>query len=435
MIMENFLQNYILPDNVVELGAAVRASLSLLDIADKEVTYPLLSLMFLAPLVEPLSHAGITPSFILWLVGRSGSRKTTLANLFLSHFRTYTNSPPASFKDTANSLERKAYLTKDSVLLIDDWHPTTNVTERENMMRVANHILRLYGDRVGRGRLNADCSTKADYPPRGLSIITGEDTIGGLSAAARCLNIELLKESVDFDKLTVAQKKTDLLSESTLGYLQWLIPMMDSLPNSLRDEFERQRKVLNNSDRHGRIDATIIFLRMAFSLFLKYAIYAKAINDIEADALRAESKAVFDKLLQKAEEVIENERPEKLFLNTLSSMIASDECFLDQTQSQFSVKEFYPRGKKIGWRDSNYYYLIPESCFAAVNHGLRAQNMTLPVKQNTLLKLLASGNYIKTESEVSKGITRERYTIKKSVGGTRYRVITFFKDKLDFETA
>ena len=71
----------------------------------------------------PLAHF-LTPSLSLWLQGRSGSQKSSLAAVFLSHFGSFTaTSLPGAWSSTRNALERHASLLKDVVYLVDDYAP------------------------------------------------------------------------------------------------------------------------------------------------------------------------------------------------------------------------------------------------------------------------------------------------------------------------
>ncbi len=64
------------------------------------------------------------------LYGRTGSMKSTLARLILSHFDNFNNTDlPMSFRDTANSIVRKAFLLKDTLTVIDDF---TNIAGFED---------------------------------------------------------------------------------------------------------------------------------------------------------------------------------------------------------------------------------------------------------------------------------------------------------------
>ena len=122
----------------------------------EEVMFPLLAFTFLSPLNHFLKEAGCEPKFVLFLSGKTGSRKSTLAALMLSFFGKFTASElPLSFRDTANSILHNAFALKDVLTCIDDLHPSSRM-EDQKMNGTAQAIMRAYGDRTGKGRLRSD---------------------------------------------------------------------------------------------------------------------------------------------------------------------------------------------------------------------------------------------------------------------------------------
>lgn len=163
---------------------AMRSSLRLLEIAPLRVTVPLWSAMFTSVLSSALEL-----SFSLWFHGPTGSLKSTIAALFLSHFGSFSESTlPGTWSSTANQLERSAFMLKDAPFVIDDFAPS-GFDNRELETKAAR-ILRAQGNLSGRGRLRADLTQRPAWPPRGLIIGTGEQYPNAQSILARTLLIE-----------------------------------------------------------------------------------------------------------------------------------------------------------------------------------------------------------------------------------------------------
>ncbi len=94
--------------------------------APEAIVMPLMAMVALAPLVEWFQRAKCTPKFLLFLVGRSGTMKSTLAALFLSFYGTFESTAlPMSFRDTANSIVYSSFALKDTLTVIDDYHPAS----------------------------------------------------------------------------------------------------------------------------------------------------------------------------------------------------------------------------------------------------------------------------------------------------------------------
>lgn len=68
------------------LKESIRCSLKILDLADKEITIPLLALVYLSPLRSIFLKSNIPLGFVTWLVGESGSQKSSISALLASHF-------------------------------------------------------------------------------------------------------------------------------------------------------------------------------------------------------------------------------------------------------------------------------------------------------------------------------------------------------------
>ena len=163
------------------------ASLSLLGSMAGHIAIPLLGTIFLAPLREFLAATGVGPAYALFVLGGTGTRKSTALALALSHFGSFTGkSLPASFNDTANFIRKKAFLLKDVPIVVDDYHPVTSLQERKKMDATAQSLARAFGDGAERGRMKSDLTLQEAMSPRGVAIISGEDTPGvGESGMAR----------------------------------------------------------------------------------------------------------------------------------------------------------------------------------------------------------------------------------------------------------
>lgn len=189
------------------------------------VMLPLLAVTFLCPLNHFLKSAGCEPKFVTALIGKTGSRKSTLAALFLSFFGKFSASDlPMSFHDTANSILSNIYYLKDVLTCIDDFHPSGMFHEQE-MKSIAQNISRYYGDRIGRARLNSKAELQSSKPPTGNAIITAEYTPEiSVSGSARYFNIELNENDVQLDDLSEYQQLANdgVLCGIMQSYIEWI---------------------------------------------------------------------------------------------------------------------------------------------------------------------------------------------------------------------
>jgi hypothetical protein len=290
-----------------------------LDVAPREVTLPLLAMVFLAPLHDILRRANCEPSFVLWLYGHTGQRKSSLAALFLSFFGNFSRDTlPANFKDTRNHTEKLSFMLKDSLLIVDDFHPVSSTRERQDMTGKAQAILRTYGDRAGRGRMNADLSIKAAYAPRGGCIVTGEDLPDvGESGAARMLAVEIPRGGVDLEALTKSQgaASAGTLAGFMRAYLEWLAPQMGD-PEKMGDAFRVLRQEAQNAG-HGRLPEAMAWLQLGITAGAKFMYETGALSAAEMDSLVGESWEVLKKLAADQSAAVQESKPAERFMTAL----------------------------------------------------------------------------------------------------------------------
>ena len=89
---------------------------------------------------------------------------------------------PGAWTSTANQLERRAFILKDTLFVIDNYAPS-GLDAREVETKAAR-LLRAQGNLAGRARLRPDLTERPAFPPRGLILATGEQHPPGQSIVA-----------------------------------------------------------------------------------------------------------------------------------------------------------------------------------------------------------------------------------------------------------
>lgn len=439
---------YRFPEGETDRVAAVRASLNLLNIGPLTITLPLLAVCFLAVSLELFRQAGISVGFCLFLVGDSGSFKTTLATLMLNHFGVFTKENlPGSFVATANSLERLAFSLKDVVMVIDDLYPTENIKEHEAMKGTLIRLVREFSNRVGRSRCNPDGSLRATYPPRGIGVFTMELSVPGQSTNARGLEILCRKEAIDVEKLTAAQKDRHLLGFSTRDFIEYLAENFDKVVEAYRRDFPAARELFNADMAHGQLPEHCAALYMAFRQFLEYAVKVKAITEAESTALLAESVVIFRSLGIHQSGEIQAESA----IETMDAILAE----------LFAAKRIYLRGKdggapprageagwaiqddnepvlqagaeQIGWADEEHYYFLPQTLFRVLTDFKARLRQRFPVDLKALQTRLKDAGRL----EAYNSGKRMYFTKKVCCDGQTQRVLKILRpiaSTLDDET-
>lgn len=379
-------------DDLIYLSAMLENSF-----APQNVMLPLLAVTFLCPLNHFLKIAGHEPKFVTALIGKTGSRKSTLAALFLSFFGKFSASDlPMSFHDTANSILSNVYYLKDVLTCIDDFHPSGMLHEQE-MKSIAQNISRFYGDRIGRARLNSKSELQSSRPPTGNAIITAEYPPEiSVSGAARYFNIELNENDVQLDELSEYQQ---LANNGTLcGIMQFYIDWIkstylddeDTFVKMLEDMFLKYRldfiNVLCKSKIkfHNRTPDMLAHLKIGFSFLLVFLNEHEQITKSELDNF----EKIFDEIILKTvsdnTETIEFENPTTKFCEKLHSLLDSGRCYVEIRGAESS-----PRQKNcLGLQDDNYYYLFADAAHSEVRKLCAEQGEHFSISKNELLRQL-----------------------------------------------
>ena len=427
--LEQAVRQYSFKKYDVDIKEAIQTSLSILYVAPPEITYALLAICYLSILCEKLREDNIEPKFLLWLYGTTGTRKTTLALLLMSHFGEFT-SPPASFKDTSNGLEAKMFVVKDSLLLIDDFHPSSFQHERDIMSQKAESVLRGYGDRVAKGRMTSDIRLNKEYPPRGMCIVTGEDVVSGESSTARLIGLELQKNSIDLKLLSELQAKKHFLNSAMLEFIKEVSQNYETL--DLKSKFYEYRQQ-NQNGSHGRFAESIAFLKIGFEEFMNFAEEKQAISTEEKEEHLQKANEAFMTLLNKQKSSMSQEKPVELFLKSIKSLIESNQIKILDAKSVGSCNEFGIEQiqKHVGYDfgiSDQYIYFIPETIYNEVSQFFKRENKCFPISSKALHKALAEEDCIKVETENN----MLRYTVKKTICGSRIgRYLAVKKSKLN----
>lgn len=422
--LERPLQNYQIPTVLDDPRGAMEASLRFLNLAP-----PITTLLFAAMYRAPLA-AAVMPDVSVGLIGPSGSFKSTLAALALSHYGPFERtSLPASWTSTSNALERLAYLAKDVVLVIDDYAPSSfDVRELEAK---AARLLRNQGNVSARSRLRADLSARPDYTPRGLLLFTGEQAPSGLSIVARTLIVEMHRGVVDVAQLSACQNEAQRYPHAHGGYVAWLAPRYPALKERLRLRFQQLRSELLRGAVHLRLPEAVAHLVLGLECGLEYATTCGACSEEMGQQLLARGIDDLQQLAAGQAHRVVEERPARRFLMALQTLFAQGKVYVESLETE-SARRYddatngdarTPNAELIGWERDGFYYLLPAAALAAVVRLCRDLGDPFPVKERALYRDLAEAQLIVP--------TLDRSTTTIRVSGVTHRVLKLKATALD----
>jgi len=397
------LQKYNLPLEVIgkeKETESIMTGLSFLDIGKKEITYPLFSMTHLAPLTTILNPM---PNFSTYFLGGTGLFKTTTSGLCLSFFGDFGSvSTLPNFSDTANSIERRSFILKDTLMVLDDYHPSAQKAEALKTESTAQRVIRAYSNRTGRGRLNADSTDKGRYEPRGMLLITGEDLVTLQSTLARVMVVEVNKGDIYKDKLTEIQGKLDYLPFSMASYISWVRDNINTIRNEFPKRFSSLRADACREGMHTKLPEQVAFLAFSIETVCAWLIAKNVIGEKRAKEIFKESWSVFinQALLQSRR--INNENPVQKFIDILQTLITQGKVKLehkDMIAKHLNAEKFEglggDQGEMIGYVDDQYCYLLPTAMWRTIQLFCRDEGGHFPVTKNALYKMLNNQGLIK----------------------------------------
>lgn len=299
-----------------QIKECVETSLSLLNVGKETIMVPLLGNIFLAPLQEIFREIEIANGFVTWILGESGTQKSTLAALMLSHFGNFERDTiPCGFKDTVNSLEKQAFIVKDSVFLIDDYYPSQSLQESRKMEAVAESIFGMAGDKQGRSRMKQNGKDiRKSYSSRGILMATGENFPNfAESRVARSVIVEIEKGDLRLDILSYLQGNKDKLNICMREYIKWIIVNYDKIREQIKNDFPRYRKKFNRDFSHARIPENMASLYIGCEMFFEFA---RANGVIDTTVMTEWKLICFNSLLKLANKQsirTSDSKPDKMF--------------------------------------------------------------------------------------------------------------------------
>ena len=364
---------------------------------------PLLAFTFLAPLNYFMRLGNHEPRFITDLVGKTGTRKSSSAAIFLSFFGIFNASNmPNSFHDTANSILANIYYSKDILTCVDDLHPNGHFGDAE-MKNIAQNLSRYYGDRTGRSRLTPRGEYIPGKPPTGLCLSTSEVVPDiSQSGLARYFILEMKEGDVDLALLSEYQQLAadGILNGIMHSYVDWIkekyLEDADEFVKKLSALFviHRTEMISELCKRgivfHNRVPEMLASLKTGFDILLEYLCDKSQIGCGNI----ANYKIVFDEILienvRKSASFVESENISYQFCEKLVSLIDSGRCSLNPIGSDEDT------GRKgfIGYEDSEHYYLIMNAALSEINKLSKELGDSFSVGRNSLIQELVEDGII-----------------------------------------
>ncbi len=383
------MSRYCMTNKEFDAKEAFERELSLLKVTNPSIIFPLLATTFISPLYTLLQEEDIHPNYVLLVLGKTGVLKSSIVAVLLSHFGNFDRDNfPATFRDTLNTIEKRASVCKDCLFVIDDYKPEARETEQEKIME---QIFAMFGDRVGRGRMKPDGTLRKSCSAQGMGIVTGERMPKvPQGRIARAMKVEIKKGDINLDELTKLQQNKEQLAFVMKKYIKWIIDNDETIRR-------KSKEILNTystTTSHLRTAEYVSILMIGIVFWLDFLEENNAINSTQKEDLKSQAYQTLIEAGNAMTLSIEEENPIEIFFDTISELISTGRIYF--TDKQTGVAENVSSGKHVGYVDDNYYYLLPDTIYNEVAKACSSQFLMSPKELWTNLK---NENYIVVDKQ------------------------------------
>ena len=351
------------------------------------------------------------------------------------------------------ALESIAFAAKDALLVIDDFVPGGTSSDIARWHRKADRVLRAQGNRSGRQRMRDDTTLRAEKPPRGLILSTGEDTPRGQSLRARLFVNDLADGDLDWERITNCQEDAaaGLYAQALAGFIWWLSLQYEEVQENLRGQLNELREQVFQKGMHKRTASIIANLALGFRYFLAYAEDIGAVNEEERQVLWKRCWSALGEAAAAQHRYQSASDPVERFLELLRAAVTSGRAHLAGPDGAAPKSPqawgwerdkrsdiWRAKGDRIGWIESEDLYLEPQAAFTVAQRMARDSGETLPIGSKTLHKRLDEKKLLKTKERDHLLVRRRLEEVRRSVlhlhPDTLLRVETAQSDQPDPKT-
>jgi hypothetical protein len=185
----------------------------------------------------------------------------------------------------------------------------------------------------------------------------------------------------------LARKGT--LQKAMRGYILWLLKQADGMPERLHGLFLKYREDIrrDSSGQHDRAPETVACILIGYTMMLNYMRDLGVISGDEAVKMLVHARGKLMESSRKQARDMESEKPTRIFLDGLAELMNSKQVAVKDLTS-VDAKDPPPTERMIGYMDAEYYYLLPNVAFGAVQKLCREQGTEFPVSLKALFKHL-----------------------------------------------
>lgn len=378
-------------------------------------------------------EAGADLQFVLAIIGKTGSFKTSISKTI---FEVFNTKPMLNFQSTPRAIELYRDSCRDMTMILDDIFSCKD----QDSMDKFEKILRCFGDGIAKAKSDMTANKIEQFDVRGGCVITAENGL----ARQQSSNLRFLTIHVDNQSFSGEELKKWQVDE--------LASKRNGTPSKLQEYFSLYIHYLA-SNFNAVVDTMINFnpppLKLEFprlqSNYKCMAALARLVIDcgIASSALSTrEAEQIYEHWITVIQEIIlENQReskvsaPYKLFVYAINQALGTGMLTLATNKSQYASDN---SNTYWGYTDLNagHYVLNPDKCYAFVENFYQKKGGSFQASDTTVYRELFENEISLGYQETAKNKTgeivlRPRYLKKVQINGITTSMLVLNLDKFN----
>ena len=405
------LNRFTLTNKEFDIKDTLKKTLECEDVAPKRISLPILALTFMSVLTSLFKDIGIALGFLTWVQGPQHCLKTSMVTAIASHFGFFDkNHTPMSFLDGIPSAKEKASKLKDCLCICDDYFPSANKQEAQDMKKFAEMLISLSADGMSGSRSKSNGEMRKTNRANGQIIVTGE-MFPDLSQSrmSRVLFINVKEGDIRSKELKNIQTHQEELQYTMKEFIKYEIGNIEKFKVDIKTIFvqkveEARKKVIS------RTADMLTGLYVGYAMLMEFALVNGVITAEQKEEMLKEAWNILIKLGEEQNKLVETNSPIQMFLSSIELLTNAEKLTVfDYTSAKFMKQQDVMKEGFVGFYDeeNNVNLVYPDLLYKALKNFYNEQGITFPWNKSTMCKELFNQGYLyRTEHQERPQIRR-----------------------------
>lgn len=369
-------------------------------------------------------ESGYQIKFLLALIGKTNSKKTSCGTVFTKLFnRNGKTVADINFTSTKIGILEVLETFSDAVVMVDDLTPSEEEKGAKDQAEKLEIIVRAYGDRVPRRRSASyakESGVKEFIAVNGCCLITGETFGGSKSSRSRAIQLNFEEEDVDNKCLSYYQNNLEILPTLIYDFLVFVTQNINQVINEIKCEVPKMRAEFAKYFGVPRLAECMGIFSAGISIFFTYAVNRGYINKKEAQNQILTDVNMIFKVLKENDSILQLTAPGIIIIQAMIESVTKGNI------RRIDIKDVVNSNGKNGTliEDDFYYYIQADSLWEIARRYCDFHHIYFPYKNGRdIVPLLKNENLIMNRKEGSTNRSTHKLTVGKTTLSQRFLYI------------